>query len=161
RSSRQLGASASRLYWLNTAGAITGAWLAGFVLLAHVGVLRTLIAAVILNEAVAVTIVFFSKHGDSRAFEDDVDVAQKPVPIPTLSSSGLSLILLVSAISGMTSMMFEIGWTRILALFLSSTTHAFTAMLATFLFGITLGSYLFERWHAKWKISTDLLGQLL
>jgi len=58
-------------------------------------------------------------------------------------------------------MMFEIGWTRILAIFLSSTTYAFTLMLATFLFGITLGSYLFERYHQRWQLSLKLLARYL
>ena len=58
-------------------------------------------------------------------------------------------------------MMFEIGWTRILAIFLSSTTYAFTLMLATFLCGITVGSCLFERRHRRWRLNNNLLGCLL
>jgi hypothetical protein len=34
-------------------------------------------------------------------------------------------------------------------------------MLATFLFGITLGSYLFERYHQRWQLSLKLLARYL
>lgn len=161
RRSEHLGTLASRLYWLNTGGAITGACLAGFVLLWHLGLLRTVVAAAGLNLTVVGLVLFSSvrlgasRLADSR--EGSGDVAEADVPRP----AGARLILVVTAVSGLTGMMFEIGWTRILGIMLSSTTYAFTLMLATFLLGITLGSYLFERFHRRWELSHRLLGQFL
>jgi spermidine synthase len=162
RRREELGALASRLYWLNTAGAIIGACLAGFVLLWHLGLLRTVFVAAGLNLTVAslvlVSSVRFKTPGIDALKENQKEMAEiqeEGVPSET------SLILLVTGISGLGAMMFEIGWTRILAIFLSSTTYAFTLMLATFLFGITLGSYLFERWHRRWRLSLNLLGYFL
>lgn len=163
RRSEQLGVLASRLYWLNTAGAITGVCLAGFVLLWHLGLERTLVTAAGLNLAVAIVVL-----GSARRLGASLAVAPKPLvsreegPQPEdHTASGGRLILVVTGVSGLTAMMFEIGWTRILAIFLSSTTYAFTLMLATFLVGITLGSYLFERGHRQRALTQKLLGQLL
>lgn len=158
RQPEHLGALASRLYWLNTAGAITGVSLAGFVLLWHLGLVRTLILAAALNLIVA-GLVWLSagRVGSAHVPAPGEKAAQEEEGAP----AGAWWVLLISAVSGLTGMMFEIGWTRILAIFLSSTTYAFTLMLVTFLFGITLGSYLFERWHRRWKLTAKLLGQFL
>jgi spermidine synthase len=159
RQARQLGAFASRLYWLNTAGAITGAALAGFVLLWHLGLYRSILVAAFLNLAVA-TVVFLAARrlataSSAAAPEEEREGGE------TMAPAKAWLALLVTAATGFASMMYEISWTRILAIFLSSTTYAFTFMLMTFLLGITVGSYLFERWHRRWKLDFALLGQLV
>ena len=155
----QLGVLASRLYWLNTAGAIAGACLAGFVLLWHVGLVRTVFIAAGLNLVAACLVMASSirlrAQGVTPSREDDI---AEPDPQVQSVPSGGAIILLATGVSGCSAMMFEIGWTRILSIFLSSTTYAFTLMLATFLFGITLGSALFERWHRRWHLSLNLLA---
>jgi len=162
RRSEQLGTLASRLYWLNTAGAVTGVLLAGFVLLWHLGLVRTLVIAGGLNLMVAGLVLFSSvRLREKRPTAFPEPVGERTAGKEESHPSGAELILLVSGISGLTAMMFEIGWTRILAIFLGSTTYAFTLMLATFLLGITLGSYLFEGLHKRWKLTHKLLAQLL
>lgn len=159
--SEQLGGFASRLYWLNTAGAITGACATGFVLLWHLGLLRTVLLAMTLNLIVAALVLVSARRLRASAGEPASEPAPPEVAVLANSPVGAGTVLVVTWISGFTAMVFEIGWTRILAIFLSSTTYAFTLMLATFLLGITLGSYLFERWHRRWKLSHRLLGQFL
>ena len=158
RRKEELGARASRLYWLNTAGAISGACLAGFVLLWHLGLVRTVFLAAGLNLTAAGLVWLSSLRIKARGIaapKATTDVREQG------HSAGTVMILIVAGVSGLSAMMFEISWTRILGIFLSSTTYAFTLMLATFLLGITLGSYLFERWHRRWRLSINLLGYLL
>lgn len=158
RRKEELGAHASRFYWLNTAGAVSGACLAGFVLLWHLGLIRTVILAAGLNLTVAGIVLLSSVRLKDRRMIAPVETAaigQQQAPVGGIT------ILAASGISGLSAMMFEIGWTRILSIFLSSTTYAFTLMLATFLCGITLGSYLFERWHRRWHLNIKLLGYFL
>src|SRR5205814_9916879 len=50
---------------------------------------------------------------------------------------------------GASAITYELAWTRLLATPLGSSTYAFSLMLATFLLGITIGSWLFERWFRK------------
>src|SRR5205823_5946654 len=47
--------------------------------------------------------------------------------------------------SGAVSMLYEVGWTRALALAIGSSTYAFTSMLLAFLVGIAGGSALYSR----------------
>jgi len=72
------------------------------------------------------------------------------------------LVLVVYFISGFTGMVYEVGWSRALALSIGSSTYSFTIILTTFLFGIALGSYIFS--NAKWfkpeKISIFSLGDV-
>lgn len=158
----QLGRVASRLYWLNTAGAITGACLAGFLLLWHLGLVRTVFVAAGLNLVAACLVMVSARRlkaqGPCEPKEDEI---AEPAIQGHPPHCGGAMILLVTGVSGCSAMMFEIGWTRILSIFLSSTTYAFTLMLATFLFGITLGGILFERWHRRWHLSLNLLGCFL
>ena len=65
-----------------------------------------------------------------------------------LFTSDASYLYIIFAISGV-SMMYEIAWTRTLAMSLGSSVYAFSIMLATFLFGMSSGSYafsIFARW---------------
>jgi spermidine synthase len=47
-------------------------------------------------------------------------------------------LLALFAVSGAVSMMYEIAWTRVLAMALGSSVYAFSLMLATFLLGISI-----------------------
>lgn len=59
------------------------------------------------------------------------------------SSPGLVALALVSiCISGAAAMIYEVCWTRTLSMIIGGSTYAFTVMLATFLSGIFLGSFL-------------------
>ena len=158
----QLGGFASRLYWLNTAGAILGTCLAGFVLLWHVGLRLSVLVAVTLNLTAAALIGLTSRRLRHPAGIPSPPPESKPSPRLTLdAATGGPAILAVAGLAGFTGMMFEISWTRILVIILSSTTYAFTLMLASFLLGITGGSYLFERWHRQMNLNRKLLGRLL
>jgi spermidine synthase len=42
-------------------------------------------------------------------------------------------------------MLYEVAWSRVLVLILGSSTYAYTIMLTTFLFGLSLGAYLATR----------------
>jgi spermidine synthase len=59
----------------------------------------------------------------------------------------LRLALVGIGASGFVAMVYEIAWTRLLALALGSTTHAYSLMLATFISGIAVGSWLVFVWR--------------
>lgn len=56
------------------------------------------------------------------------------------------LAVLAAGASGFVAMLYEVVWTRLLALALGSSTHAFSIMLATFIAGIAVGAW----WVARW-----------
>lgn len=55
------------------------------------------------------------------------------------------LVLLVFALSGMTVLIYEMVWVRPLQLIFGNTVYAISTMLAAFLAGFSIGSFLFGR----------------
>jgi predicted membrane-bound spermidine synthase len=49
---------------------------------------------------------------------------------------------------GFVAMLYEVAWTRVLAMALGSSTHAFSIMLITFIAGITIGAWIIYRWKS-------------
>ncbi len=171
--SKDLGKRLARLYWVNTAGAVAGTIAAGFVLLPTVGLQATFEIAVGLNLLAAALALLFSRNQAGESASD-------PEPLPAVPSGSSArrekrdskatpafempwLLLVCFAVVGATAMAYEIGWTRLLATQLGSSTYAFTLMLATFLTGIALGSGAFEWWTRRYpaKRSTFALTQTL
>lgn len=146
RNSGELSKRLARLYWVNTAGAVAGAFGAGFLFLPAIGLQLTISVAVILNLA-AGAIALKIGSSDLAAVESSPPIPRKETaPPPGLAPS---LLLICFAAVGATAMAYEIGWTRLLATQLGSSTYAFTLMLVTFLTGIVAGSALFERWSRR------------
>ena len=139
-------ASASRLgalYAVNTAGALTGALLTGYVFIGGLGIQRTFYLAATLNLLVAA-----GAWGLSRRVNVSVPVAETPVTVTdpvTHDAVPATTVLVVMAVSGFAALALEIVWFRVLVQFLPATTYAFTTMLATVLAGIAGGSALAAR----------------
>ncbi len=138
------------LYAINTFGAVAGVFLSGFVLLEKVGVWQSLVIAGLVNLLIAlICLLGLNQSGLCDSAEPFVLLGEEKA----LGQNGQNLknrelfqtmLLFLFALSGAASMMYEIGWTRILAVALGSSVYAFSVMLATFLSGIALGSYLFS-----------------
>ncbi len=145
RSSKVIGSEVAWLYSLNTAGALVGTLAAGYWLLPAFGTRSTLILAVMANILLGLGACLLS-----RKFE----FLKTPSPAeqqPEICEGGLSSKWLLSgmALSGALAMLYEVSWTRILAVVLGSTIYAFTTMLATFLLGLALGSGVYKWILAK------------
>jgi spermidine synthase len=147
QTSAQLGARLSRLYWINTAGAVAGTFAAGFLFLPSLGLRRTLAIAVTLNFIAGVLAFLLSRKENSASSTLQSPISEKN---NSFVSAAPSKFLMASfALVGATAMSYEIGWTRLLSTQLGSSTYAFTLMLGTFLTGIVLGSALFEKWNRR------------
>jgi spermidine synthase len=145
KSSAELGSRLSRLYWINTSGAVAGTFAAGFLLLPTLGLRRTLAIAVGLNVIAGALALRLSR-------DEQETPAQAAFPAKSYAQPRTQpprLLLVCFALVGATAMSYEIGWTRLLSTQLGSSTYAFTLMLGTFLAGIVLGSALFELWSRK------------
>lgn len=140
RGSAELGSRLGRLYWVNTAGAVSGALAAGFLLLPGIGLRRTVFVAVILNLAVGAIALYSAKEElPITAKEEAIPSSDEAIKIP-------KYLLVAFGFVGATAMVYEVAWSRLLATTLGSSTYSFTLMLATFLAGIAIGSRLFESW---------------
>jgi spermidine synthase len=137
-----VGSRVGTLYASNTAGAITGALLAGFVLIGGIGIARSFQVAATLNAIVGLSALALSRLAprDLSPLRPDVEpMASIRAHVP---DRGDRLVPAVFAISGFSALALEVVWFRVLVLFVAATTYAFTTMLAGVLFGIAAGSAL-------------------
>jgi spermidine synthase len=126
--------AAGMLYASNTIGAASGAVLTGFVLLPLLGLFGTTLIGVVLNAIAAIGALLLRRGPfESAERESRSDIADLEGPRRTAASSAL-------AVSGFVALVYEVTWTRILAMILGPTTYAFSAMLVAFIGGLALGS---------------------
>jgi spermidine synthase len=149
------GARLSSLYGINTLGAVIGAVLTGFVLIPELGVWRTQVAAAAINVAIgalawasdwylagarSVGPLVGSQHAAGSESQAP-DGARSPLLEPPLRV-GAHLAYRGAAVCGMCALALEVMWTRAVSISVGTTTYSFTVMLASFLVGIWLGSWL-------------------
>ena len=127
------------LYFTNSLGAAIGVLASGFYLIEAAGLPGTLAAAGAVNLAVAAGAVLLPR-ARSAAPARPAEPAPRPAAVPQLR-----LLLAVAALTGLSSFMYEIGWIRMLALVLGSSTHAFELMLSAFILGIAGGGLWIRR----------------
>ncbi|MBI4486938.1 MAG: tetratricopeptide repeat protein, partial [Acidobacteria bacterium] len=144
------------LYAANTAGAAFGAIAAGFFLIPALGLRGTTWAAVALNLLAAAGAFWLAaglqrttinaetvehpektSHKTRKASSSTRRSRQSP---SATSPSSPALACTATAISGFVALVYEVAWTRLLALVLGPTTYAFATMAAAFITGIAIGS---------------------
>lgn len=147
RAGGHTGRSMGILYALNSAGAVVGGILAGFVLVRNLGLNTTAVVAMALNVLVgliALVLDFMHASGEDDAPAVDAPAATgKDVPAPDVLPDGdLAPGTLHAAIfvCGFAAMLFEITLMKVLPLILGSSTHSFSLMVSAFIAGIALGS---------------------
>jgi spermidine synthase len=135
RSEEELGHRIGRLYAMNTAGAVVGTALTGFVLLPSLGLRATVWIAVAANLVVFASAALLGRVSPALAREERRAFAADP-------RDPNRWILPLIGISGAASFTYEVLWTRLLGHVLGGSVYAFATMLATFLSGIAIGSWL-------------------
>src|SRR2546428_832051 len=129
-----VGRGAGGLYAMNTLGAVLGTIAAGFALIPGLGLWRTSAVAAGLNLAVGLVALCLGWRA----------AAAPTLPRPASASAPAKargrLVCLAFALSGFTALGYEVLWTRALEQFTHNSTYAYSAMLATFLLGLALGS---------------------
>lgn len=143
----QPGRVLALLYCVNSLGAAVGVVVAGFYLIAHMGLPGTVLTAAGCNvlAALGVLVVVRCRRAPGsttrEAWLPDGDhnpvwsspSALRPVP-------PWRLLLLVSFATAVASFIYEIAWIRMLSLVLGSATHAFELMLSAFIVGLAWGA---------------------
>ncbi len=157
------------LYGLNTLGAVVGVLFSGFFALQTFGVWQTVYLTGALNLIIFFLCRRFFAAPEKPSSKAPLKVRPAATPPPGLETDPVfspavtGTLLAAFAVSGAVSMMYEIAWTRVLAMALGSSVYAFSLMLATFLLGISLGSYLFSKATAWFRpdLHTFAVLQLL
>lgn len=129
------------LYAVNTAGAVAGTWLAGFVLLPGVGLSTTTWIAAIANLSLGVGAIALERWAGGVVPETSTPPTWTP---PDARAS--RAVLISVAFAGFAALVLEVAWFRVLGLMLGASAYAFSTMLLAFLVGIALGGRLGGPW---------------
>ncbi|MBP7572050.1 MAG: fused MFS/spermidine synthase, partial [Acidobacteria bacterium] len=163
RRSDQLARSVGLLYGVNTLGAVAGVLATTFVLFPALGVLWSNNVGASLDVLAGVLALVFL----TRVAEPVAETATKTEPPRATGLRRWNPALLSYGLVGLTSLTYEVCWTRSLSMVFGSSTHAFAAMLAAFLVGIAMGSLIGRRWFdrlrnplAAYGLGLALLGVL-
>lgn len=132
-----LGTSVGRLYGFNTLGGVLGVLAAGFYMIPAWGLNASILAAAGVNLLLAF-LTAVGRSGPEPTEDGKIPEADKNTP-PALRRRLLALA--VSA--GFSGMAYEILWFRGLSINLANSVYSFTTILAVFLTGLGLGSWLF------------------
>ena len=160
RSLGELRERVSTLYFINSLGAVAGCFLADFSWIPSIGLQATVLAGAALNFAVGALALFVSGWiKEEQGWANGSGASQKH------SSEGeevftpreITLAVVGIGISGFVAMLYEVVWTRMLALALGSSTHAFSLMVITFITGIAGGAWMVGRWK-RLRRTLDAFG---
>ncbi len=165
RDPANLSSSFGRLYAANTFGAIIGTIAAGFILIELVGLTGTLFVGATCTAIAGVGALILDR---TRPAVLGAPVA--PAEAPAASSTPaadrprprLRLALIVAYVSGLTSLGYQVLWTRLLASGTGDSTYVFTTILTIFLIGLALGAVAFNIYRPRIKtINLLALGQVM
>ncbi len=163
-----LGVKVGSLYAANTFGAVAGTFLAGFVLLPAIGVRATNVAAAATNLMLAVTILAGGRLAARRAARRDLpldEIVEAAIAdeVPGQGEDGAPpplhvtqrqrrVALYAFACSGAAAMVYQVLWSRALAIVIGSSVYSFALILLAFLVGLAVGAALaarLTRWLAR------------
>ena len=146
-----LSSAFGRLYAANTVGAILGTLAAGLVLIELLGLTGTLVVGAACSGIAGLAALALSRDLPADA-DDGPDGTAAPTPPGARHARPErrpTLALGLAFVSGLTSLGYQVLWTRLLSSGTGNSTYVFTLILATFLIGIAGGAAVFaltRRW---------------
>jgi len=155
------GKTVARLYYINSFGAVVGTVLSGYYLIYHFGLGLTIIMAASVNFSVgAAVLVVRMIHGRPAlvTWRDEGENLPEEERGEEYPGTVIKVALFAIFLSGFAAMLYELVWVRLLSLVLGSSTYSFSVMLAAFISGITLGSFLVSRFMPGERSAFLLFG---
>lgn len=142
----RIGGKVGALYATNTAGAVLGTLIAGFVAVPALGVQRTLWLTALVNAAVGVVALLLSRRfpSDPVHSRSERELPSPSSPVPRAAPGAVGVALIAFGVSGFGAMVLEVAWTRGLSLVIGSSVYAFALMLLAFLIGLAAGGAAFS-----------------
>ncbi|MFZ5442467.1 MAG: methyltransferase [Myxococcota bacterium] len=128
------------LYAINSLGAAAGSLLAGVVFVPVAGLATTEHFAVFFNLLVGALAMLGGAPASSSSTSAGDDAAPR-----IYDEAAVKAVLLGTALSGFTAMLYEVTWIRLLSIIIGGTSYAFTLILSAFILGIALGSFWIAR----------------
>jgi predicted membrane-bound spermidine synthase len=132
------GRKLALLYFLNSIGAVAGVLTGGFLLIPALGLPGTLVVAGTGNILLAGAVYLLGGGTPPRDLAPELASA---LAQPRFAVTSTRVLLLVAALTGLSSFIYEVVWIRMLTMVLGSATHSFEIMLASFILGLALGGW--------------------
>jgi spermidine synthase len=141
---RHLSAAFGRLYTANTLGAIVGTLAAGLVLIELFGLTGTLVIGAACSATAGVVALLLSRGAEPTS---GAEIGGRHWTVRDAAAADVRrpiLALLLAFASGLTSLGYQVLWTRLLSSGTGNSTYVFTLILGMFLIGITFGAFTFS-----------------
>jgi spermidine synthase len=136
---RHLSAAFGRLYAANTVGAIVGTFASGLILIELLGLTGTLVVAAACSGTAGIVAILLSREiAPSGPVEATLPEQRRRADVRVERRPSLALVL--AFVSGLTSLGYQVLWTRLLSSGTGNSTYVFTLILGVFLIGIALGA---------------------
>ena len=142
-----IGGRIATLYAANTIGAAAGVLVSGFYLIQHIGLTHTAQLAATLSILVGLLALW----ANTRVAPVQPAPSPDNAPYAAGMNPSVRVVLVIMGLSGALGLSLEVLWTRLLIQGIGSTAYVFSTVLALFLIGITLGSYIVRRRVDRWK----------
>lgn len=136
------------LYALDTLGSSLGGLTAGFFFLGYAGQQTTIVAASIINLSCAL-LVFLKSSKLSRYMVNNTIARQESVSKKDNQLKKIALIAI--SISGFTGLAYQLLWLRAFKIYLVNTSYTFALIASLMIFGLFIGSFIFEKLAKKVK----------
>ena len=143
RRSGRVGASVSRLYFVNTLGSALACYFCAMYLLRVWGQSGSVSVAACLNTIVGGAAYLYGRRPTSTSGSSTPGTERVESPIQ------LPMAMLLAGLSGFIALGFEIAWFRVFAMSSADRAPAFALLLSTFLAGVAAGSFLSEKLTQK------------
>ncbi|MEE9542366.1 MAG: fused MFS/spermidine synthase, partial [Thermodesulfobacteriota bacterium] len=147
---KSLGRDVASLYCLDTLGAAIGAALCGFVLVPFVGLTRTSLFAGLAYLILGVIIASI-KSSERELVADSID-SEAEVDNKEGGFERVHVMVLAALFaSGFSALVLEVAWSRYFNLIFGTSIYAFAIVLAAFLLGLSIGSFVIHRFLDRIK----------
>lgn len=134
------GRRSARFYSVNSLGAVTGAFLAGFWLVQNYGMVATLQITATANVLIGLAAILLNRGGWLVPRIETANGANEAAPEIPATTATLRWAGIMVAVTGGVSMGLELLASRSLALIFGSSLQSFAIVLMAFILGIGLGS---------------------
>ncbi len=131
--SKERGVVPGGLYFINTAGGVSGALITGFFLIKYLGMNLTYAMTVLVSFISGMIIIPFIRN--------EIGVRD----YGGIEKIGGLLIPFAAFLTGFSGIGLEVLWNRVLGIYLPNTTYTFSTILVLYLIGLSTGSYIYYK----------------
>lgn len=139
--------SLSYLYFINTLGAAIGVLATSYILISFGGLDISIYTAVAINLCIAAALLLFKKQMGAANASAPNDVSLNTDGLSALPKAPLktNTIYAIVFTTGFIAIGYEIIWFRMIGTIVKASPYSFPTVLAVYLTGIALGSYLMKK----------------